>query len=420
MSLHVFRGLPGSGKSSRLIELVNSAVSRGQPVCTFACSESPVLAEHKGLRIYRVLGCRRPGVTCPLHHFVSTAEAAAILSRLPSGMLVAFEEANLFGTEIVAHWIEASQRGVELIVSIPSIPQLQLLKDVPFTETVFKMQCQKCGRAEASTFLILPESGTTMALCSKCSDQMTDAARRDLLERLQRQPPHPGEKAIYQPVDELPECARWKVVRPDSKVRADVMLRLIREARLPEAVAPNPATYLDIGCNTGYFCGRIRQLGFYAEGVDVVKADIEVAKILDSYFRKGHTRYIAQDAYTYLQDTQQRLFDVTSAFAIFQWLMIQTTVERGITCLEWLFAKTKRLCFLEMGYSAEPQYKEKLKANIDREWVRHLMEEKGGFSEIRVFNAKEHGLMFGRDLFVGIKNGITTAGQVEPDRAPRP
>jgi hypothetical protein len=62
-----------------------------------------------------------------------------------------------------------------------------------------------------------------------------------------------------------------------------------------------------------------------------------------------------------------------------------------------------------MGYSAEPQYRERLKVNIDREWVRRTMEKKGGFAEIRIFDAKEHGLMFGRDLFVGIKNGSITA-----------
>jgi 2-polyprenyl-3-methyl-5-hydroxy-6-metoxy-1,4-benzoquinol methylase len=97
------------------------------------------------------------------------------------------------------------------------------------------------------------------------------------------------------------------------------MSRLIREVRLPEAAAPSPAAYLDVGCNTGYFCDRIWRLGFDAEGVDVVKEDIEVARILDSYFRKGHVRYVTQDAYTYLQKTQDRLFDVTSAFAVFQW-----------------------------------------------------------------------------------------------------
>jgi SAM-dependent methyltransferase len=242
-----------------------------------------------------------------------------------------------------------------------------------------------------------------MALCSQCSDEMIATARRDLLERLQRQGPHPGEKAIYQPIDELPECAGWKLVRPDSKARVELMVQLIKDSGLPATVAPNSATYLDVGCNTGYFCDRIRRLGFYTEGVDLVEADIAVAKILDAYFRNGYTRYVVQDAFNYLEQTQDRFFDVTSAFAIFQWVMIQTTVERGIKCLEWFFAKTKQLCFLEMGYSSEPQYRERLKANVDRNWVRSIMEEKGNFAEIRIFDAREHGLMFGRDLFVGIK-----------------
>ncbi len=405
MSLEVFTGLPGSGKSSRLIELVNSATARSQPVSTFACSKSPKLAASDALTVHRVITCRIKGLICPLHHFVSTPEAVAILSHLPSGTIAAFEEAQHFDPGIVQHWIEASRRGVEVLVSTPSVPQLRLLKDEGFTETVFKMQCQRCGQSEASTFIVMPETKTTTALCGPCSAEMTEVARRDLLERLQRQPPYPGEQALYQPIDELPECATWRIVRPDSKVRVNIMSYMIREMGLPEAVAPNPATYLDVGCNTGYFCDRIRRLGFYAEGVDVVKGDIDVATILDSFFRRGHVRYVTQDAYAYLESTQDRFFDVTSAFAVFQWLMIQTTVERGITCLEWLFAKTNRLCFLEMGYSAEPQYKEKLKANIDREWVRRIMEDKGGFSEVRMFDAKEQGIKFGRDLFVGIKHG---------------
>jgi SAM-dependent methyltransferase len=408
MSLHVFTGLPGSGKSSRLIELVNEARSQGKPVQTFACSESPALAQRERLRVHRLLGCRRPELTCPLHHFVSTTEAMGILRGLSEGTIAAFEEAQFFGPEIVPSWLDASRRGLETIVSTPSVPQLEILRNHQVTETIFKLRCEKCGEREASTGVINPASDhpasdVTIALCSQCGDKMTATARRDLLERLQRQGPHPGEKAIYQPIDELPECVDWKIVRPDSKARVELMVQLIEDAGLPAAVAPNPATYLDIGCNTGYFCDRIRRLGFYTEGVDLVEADVAVAKILDAYFRKGHTRYVVQDAFDYLEQTQDRFFDVTSAFAVFQWLMIQTTMDRGIRCLEWLFAKTKRLCFLEMGYSAEPQYKEKLQANIDRNWVRSIMEEKGHFSEIRTFDAKEHGLMFGRDLFVGIR-----------------
>jgi SAM-dependent methyltransferase len=420
MPVQVFTGLPGSGKSTRLIEIVNSALSQARPVRTFACSESPLLAARKALSVHRLMVSRRRGLSCPLNHFVSTREVGAILAQLAPGTLCAFEEAQFFGPEITSHWLDASRRGLDVVISTPSIPQLELLKSQSITETLLTMLCQDCGVREASTFVVDPQSETTIAMCSQCNEARTEAVRRDLLERLQRQAPHPGQKSIYQPIDEIPECLNWNVVRPDSKARADLMVRLIREAGLPQAVGQRAATYMDIGCNTGYFCNRIYQLGFYTEGVDVVKADIEVAKILDSYFRKSHTRYVTQDAYAYLEQTQERLFDVTSAFAVFQWLMIQTTVERGITCLEWLFAKTKRLCFLEMGYSVEPQYRERLKVNIDREWVRRTMEKKGGFAEIRIFDAKEYGLMFGRDLFVGIKNETTTARQVEPDRAPRP
>src|SRR4029450_6130818 len=141
----------------------------------------------------------------------------------------------------------ASRRRLETIVSTPSVPQLELLRNHHVTETIFKIRCERCGEREASTGLINPASDhpasdVTIALCSQCSDEMTATAKRDLLQRLQLQGPHPGEKAIYQPIDELPECAGWKVVRPDSKARAELMVQLIEDAGLPAAVAPNPAT----------------------------------------------------------------------------------------------------------------------------------------------------------------------------------
>jgi hypothetical protein len=76
-------------------------------------------------------------------------------------------------------------------------------------------------------------------------------------------------------------------------------------------------------------------------------------------------------------------------------------IEHGLACIEWLAAKTKRLCFLEMGYTNEELYKENIGAVIDREWVLAAMRERGKFSEIKVINAKTDGLQ--RDLFIGIK-----------------
>jgi SAM-dependent methyltransferase len=237
-------------------------------------------------------------------------------------------------------------------------------------------------------------------MCAACDQQSRVAARQEILELLEQPAPYLGEKQLYQPI-ELEEYADWTIVRPDSKRRAEIVTRVLRDgARVPSGEARGRVTYLDVGCNTGYFCHHLRKLGFNAEGIDVAEREIKVARLLDSFVRRDFNVYTNIDAYRYLQDTHERLFDVTSAFSVFQWLMVES-LERGIACLERLFAKTKQCCFLEMGYAAEPGYKGRLPDDIDRAWVRRIMDERGMFSEIRVYEAQEHGLM--RDLFVGIK-----------------
>ena len=409
MSISVLTGLPGSGKSTRLIELVNQAIAQDRPVVTFASNSSPWLMARDHLRVNRIIGCRRPGLTCPLHQLVSPDECADILRRTPPGALVAFEEGHYFGLSVVPHWINASKRDLEVLVAMPSQGQLKLLEGQDYTETKLVMNCQQCSEAEATTFIIVPGKDATLSICAKCEATMQDEARWEILERLERQPPYPDEKAIYQPI-EFEECADWRLVRPDSSRRVEVMLRVLNEFGLPGEGPPGHATYLDVGCNTGYFCHHMRRLGFFAEGVDVMDGDVTVARLLDSFFRRDNNNYVHANCYDYLRDTQDRKFDVTSAFAVFQWLMIQQSVDHGIQCLGWLFAKTKRVCFLEMGYSAEPQYRDKIGINIDREWVLNIMQDLGGFSGIRVFDAGQHGLI--RDLFVGLKAPEITVGGV--------
>jgi SAM-dependent methyltransferase len=289
------------------------------------------------------------------------------------------------------------------MIATPSGHQLDVMPRVDYTRADLSIPCQRCGRLEASTAIVLMSQDTTLAVCTTCDQELAAEARCEILTRLERQPPYPGERVIYQPV-ELEECADWQVLRPDSATRVHLMTEILREVGLPGNGAPVQASYLDVGCNTGYFCHAMRRVGFFAEGVDVVEGDIAVARLLDTHFRRDQVMYVVADAYDYLRDTQERKFDVTSGFAVFQWVMIQTTVERGIACLEWLFEKTRRVCFLEMGYAAEQQYRDRLPAELDQRWVQRLMQERGGFAEVRIYSAKEHGLMHGsRDLFVGIR-----------------
>ncbi len=384
-----------------LVESVRRAIETGQPARTFACIDSPRLRALASMREERLLGCRVPGVLCPLDHFVSSETAAELLARAAPGTLAAFEEAYEFDPMLVASWVEASHRGVDVLLAMPSAEQMRMLKAENYSSIELKMQCQVCSAAEATTFVVVPGKNATEVLCGECGEQAMRAARRTLLERLEKQAPYPGEKVLYQPI-EFEECAAWRVLRPDSSRRADLLIEVMRaEGLLLDNGRRGSLTYLDVGCNTGYFCHRLAKAGAYVEGVDVVKEDIEVARLLDSYFRRDLAQYEISDAYTYLHETRKRTFDVTSAFSVFQWLMIQTSVERGIGCLERLFEKTLRVCFLEMGYAAEKQYEGQLPPDLDRDWVLRIMREKGGFDRIRVFDAKEHSLM--RDLFVGFK-----------------
>src|SRR5829696_1141379 len=123
MPITVLTGLPGTGKSSWLIEQVNQAIAAGRPVTTLVCSEYPWPSNHGAFWIHRRLVCRRPGLTTRLSHFVSPEESATVLDHTSTDALVAVEEAYSFGPQVVRDWISAANRGVELIVAVPSFQQ---------------------------------------------------------------------------------------------------------------------------------------------------------------------------------------------------------------------------------------------------------------------------------------------------------
>jgi hypothetical protein len=200
MPLTVLHGLPGAGKSSFLIEMVNESRAAGRPTLTFCCSDSPQLNARDHVRIEGLLGSRRPGLECSISHFVSTAEGCRLLAETPKGTLVVFDEGYHFSPEIAVEWVKAGDRGVQIYVATPSHQQKAILIAHPHTEKSFPMKCQKCSQAEASTAIIVPGEDATVSLCAECEAAMEAAVRAELLERLQRQGPYPGEKALYQPI----------------------------------------------------------------------------------------------------------------------------------------------------------------------------------------------------------------------------
>ena len=385
MPITLLTGLAGSGKSTRLLETVNAALGQGRPALTFACSDAPWLKGREDIQFYKVLTCRRPGLVAPLHHFVSADESAEILRRTPAGTLVAFEEAQYFGPSLVPHWLEADRRGVEVLIASPSGGQLRRLNGHACDRVHLVIKCQRCGAADAVGYFRLPDREATVSVCESCREEMLREGHRDIVGRLRALPPSPGEDVVEQPV-ELPECAGWRVTRPDCRALAGLMAFAIRRAGLA-AEQSRLTGYLDVGCGTGFFCHHLRSLRCFAEGVDASEQNVAVAKLLDSYLRRDHNAFVAADPCDHLRDARAkgRRFDVTSAFNVGRWL---PPGEQGAECLRALFAVTDHLCFVSGG-------------GADGARVGRLMLEAGGFADVRIYDAAGHGLA--EHLYVGTK-----------------
>ncbi len=202
---------------------------------------------------------------------------------------------------------------------------------------------------------------------------------------------------MYQPV-ELSECADWRLLREDSHVRFDLIRDVCRSIGLPR----EHSSYLDIGCNTGFFCHRMSQLGFVSSGVDVTAADVEIARLLGSYIRHDYVNYVVADAHEYLAGTADTPVDVCSAFSVFQWVMMQKSPAHGLDCMRWLFQKTRLVCLLEMGESTEDHYIDRIGGmQYDSNWIYEFMKSEGGFARIDVLEKRRYPIW--RDIFVGFK-----------------
>jgi hypothetical protein len=341
MALTLVTGLPGSGKSRHLIELVNAAVGDGRQARTFVCSDYPWPSQHGAFWVHRRLVCGQPGLTCRIDHFVSREEATLILDSVSPGTLVAVEEAYAFGSAAVDDWAAASNRGVDLVIAAPSGEQMHLLAGAGYALVDLALTCQRCESREATETILVTEGEGTLSVCDSCFGQLAEDARKEIVQLLRGEHPFPGEEALYQPV-ELPELKGWRLARWDSIARADAMARVLGELGLVPGEAQETPSYLDVGCNTGSFCDYFARRGFRAKGVDATKRFITTARLLEAFYRRKSrpnedwVRFELANAYEYLRDTQQERFDVTSAFAIFQWIMIQRSPEHGLECLAWL------------------------------------------------------------------------------------
>ena len=400
MALEVLVGVPGSGKSAQVIRVVEGLRNQQRSVYLFLSRDGGVLEASSSISKYGVISSRN-GKRTAFDYFETTRDTTDVLRQFlqHEPMTLVFEEAQYFQSEILPLWLDLSRRGHTVVISTPSPQQRKILEQNGAQVTTLVARCNLFADGDATHFFVLPETNTTLSVCDSCAEMLRKKAVATISEMLIRNEPHRGEKRVYQPIEiDLGEFAELQPIREDSGVRAGIMQEFV-ERHLP-SFERRSKTYLDIGCNTGFFCQRMAKLGFVSRGVDVVADDITVGKLLDTFFFRRYPDLIAADAVDFLLADQSH-YDVTSSFSVFQWLYLQSDKQKVDRALNLLFEKARTLVFFEMGYKAEAHYAERLAEAIDRDWVFDRMRGCGLFSDVILYEEGTHGLK--RDFFVGIR-----------------
>jgi len=394
----VYTGIAATGKTSSIIKAMIKYKEDGGAVKLFLSAEHPNLTNRPNVKPGGLMGCREPGLRFPIDHVLKTTQTIEMLEKLDTGTLAVFDEAQYFKPEIVEAWNSAAARGVKIMVGTPSEEQQARLKKQGHEPTELTVTCSRCDKKANS---VAHEEGSIIPihLCSDCSNKQYQKTLDELHADIRKNEPFPDEDKTYQPFYNV-DVKGWSYVRPDSLSR----FRLIEDAvqRCKALKTGDTYTYLDLGCCSGYFCDAMTSLGYFATGVDVQKNLIDWAKRMAS-LKGQNINYSLEDAKKFITKSDEKI-DVTSTFATVQWVMAQQGYDVGIECFKHLFDRTKHVCVVEMGYTKEDIYKDKIPdkpKEIDKNWVLEIMQEHGGFAEIEVHPAGENGIW--RDIFVGFK-----------------
>lgn len=402
-NITIYTGLPGTGKTTALINTMEEHQNAGGKVVLFLSSEHEELTRRKNVKPGGRMGCRTPGLSFLIDHVCTTAEAGEKLNDLESGTLVVFDEAHFFQPEVVNSWRKAANEGVKVLVGTPSSHQLERLNSNHYSERKMEVKCE-CKQATATEVVYKDNMTFPTHLCKKCHIKYMSSEIDSLLADVKASDPFPGELHTYQPFYSL-DMPGWKLVRGDSPARLAVIRDAVSRSPKVKELLADPVlqpTFLDLGCCSGFFTDGMDESGFKSHGVDVTKHFIDWASRLSKM--QGKAINLTQaDAYKFMLETEQS-FDVASTFATVQWVMVQKGYETGLECFKNFFAKTNHIAIVEMGYTVEDIYKDKIKGApgvIDKDWVLELMNEYGDFSTIEVHHAGENGIW--RDIFVGFR-----------------
>lgn len=98
MTIKVYTGLRGSGKTSNLINQLNKGKENGEKIFLFLSNESPILTSRKNVKTGGFMGCRNPNLNYKIDYVVRTLEAIEIMNSQKNISTFAFDEAHFFSS----------------------------------------------------------------------------------------------------------------------------------------------------------------------------------------------------------------------------------------------------------------------------------------------------------------------------------
>ncbi len=407
MTLRVYTGLPATGKTSTMISEMKQRSESGGNVVLFLSSEHEELTRRPNVKPGGLMGSRVPGAKYEIDHVVDTGQAASILETLTPGTLAVFDEAQYFRPEITRAWEKAVDKHIDIYVGTPSQAQLDALTGTDHERVHLEVDCS-CGLRKATKVIYDDDLTYPTHLCDQCFEERMTTDMDQLLADVKEAKPFPGELHTYQPFFEVPMDG-WELVRGDSPQRLDIIRQAVLRCAAVKSLLDEPVaqpTFVDLGCCSGFFSDGMTHMGFKSSGVDVDEDFIDWGTRLARI--KGQSiNYQKSDLFKFLTESEDS-YDVISTFATVQWVMDQHGYEAGITCFKRMFEKAKHICVVEMGYTTEEIYQDKIKdkpEEIDRDWVLKMLSELGDFAAVEVHPSGENGIW--RDIFVGFKEDPT-------------
>ena len=408
MTIYVYTGLPATGKTSTLIKTMRERESAGGKVELFLSSEHEELTRRPNVKPGGLMGCRVPGLNFRIDHVCSTKKAVKLLKDSAPGTLVVFDEAQYYKPGIVDAWCSASARGLDVLVGTPSADQLKILQKTEYQREHMEVDC-RCGKRSATH--VIYENGMVypVHLCEPCYEESVNSAITALLRDVREASPFPGDLHTYQPFYKV-EMEGWELVRDDSPARLEIILHAALRSGKVRKLLDDPVaqpSFMDLGCCSGFFADGMASHGYRSTGVDVDRNFIDWGNRL-SRIKGQSIRYLQSDAHQYITETTDE-YDVTSTFATVQWIMTQKGYTTGVECLRTLFQRTRHVAVVEMGYTTEDIYRDRIQDApvIDKDWVLKMMQESGEFASIEVHPAGENGIW--RDVYVGFREVPTSS-----------